>query len=137
MIVARALNDNGSALNVCPLITIDRLGVDRSSIRENGMMVRAFDGSKSIVVGEVDFTLETGSCQFVVPFVVVDISTTFNMLLGRPWVHTVGVIPSSQHQKVKFIKGDKIITIMAEKEILIHSSSAIPFIDTHEIRGDN
>lgn len=90
-------------------------------------MVRAFDGSKSIAVGELDLTLKIGPCQFVVPFVIVDIPTTFNMLLGRPWIHTTGAIPFSLHQKVKFIRGDKIITIMAEKEIPIHSSSVVPF----------
>lgn len=42
MIVARVLIYNCLALNVRPLITTDQLGVDRSSIREIGMMVRAF-----------------------------------------------------------------------------------------------
>lgn len=42
---------------------MDRLGVDWSSIRENKMMVRVFDGSKKIAVGEVDFMLEIGPCQ--------------------------------------------------------------------------
>jgi hypothetical protein len=29
MVVARVLVDNGSALNVCPLITIQKLGIDK------------------------------------------------------------------------------------------------------------
>lgn len=68
---------------MCPLITIDHLIVDRSFIRENLMMVRAFDGSKSVVVGEVDLVLAFGPCQFEVSYIVVDILVTFNMLLGR------------------------------------------------------
>lgn len=47
-------------------------------------MVRAFNGSKSIVVGEVNLVLEIGPCQFQVPFIVVYIRATFNMLLGPP-----------------------------------------------------
>lgn len=36
MNVTRVLIDNSSTLNVCPLIIIDRLGVDRSCIRKMG-----------------------------------------------------------------------------------------------------
>ncbi|RVW62795.1 hypothetical protein CK203_058919 [Vitis vinifera] len=34
---------------------------------------------------------------------VLKIPTSFNLLLGRPWIHRAGAIPSSLHQKVKFI----------------------------------
>ncbi|RVW25754.1 Transposon Ty3-I Gag-Pol polyprotein [Vitis vinifera] len=34
---------------------------------------------------------------------VLRIPTSFNLLLGRPWIHRAGAIPSSLHQKVKFI----------------------------------
>lgn len=87
MIVPRVLVDNNS-LNVCPLITIDQLGVDRSFLREKRMIVRAFNGFKSVATGEVDLVLETGPCQFEVPYIAVDIPVTFNMLLGCPWIHT-------------------------------------------------
>lgn len=86
---------------MCPLFTIDRLGVDCSSDRENGKMVRAFKGSKSIAVGEVALTLEIGPCQFAVPLVVVDIPVTFNMLLGCSWIHIVRAIPSNLTSKGK------------------------------------
>lgn len=46
MIMARLLINNGSALNVCPLITLDHLDVDCSFIRESRMMVRTFYGLK-------------------------------------------------------------------------------------------
>lgn len=51
MIISRVLIDNGSALNVCPMLTLSRLGVDDSLIRPNGMMVRAFDGTKTSAYG--------------------------------------------------------------------------------------
>ncbi|RVW45385.1 Retrovirus-related Pol polyprotein from transposon 17.6 [Vitis vinifera] len=34
---------------------------------------------------------------------VLRIPTSFNLLLGRPWIHRAGAIPSFLHQKVKFI----------------------------------
>lgn len=87
-------------------------------------MVRVFDVFKRVTVGEVDLMLEIGPCQFDIPFIVVDISVTSNMLCCLPLIHDVGAIPSSLHQRVKFIKKDKLITIMVEKRfrsVLIQS----------------
>ena len=45
MIVSRVLIDNGSALNIFPMSTIERLNVDTSLIRLTTMIIRAFDGT--------------------------------------------------------------------------------------------
>ena len=38
-------------------------------------------------------------------FHVSDAKTSYNILLGRPWLHENGVIPSTLHQCFKFYKG--------------------------------
>ena len=43
MSVSRVLIDNGSALNVCLMCTIERLNVDTSLIHPTTMIIRAFD----------------------------------------------------------------------------------------------
>uniref|UniRef100_A0A2N9GM44 Integrase catalytic domain-containing protein n=1 Tax=Fagus sylvatica TaxID=28930 RepID=A0A2N9GM44_FAGSY len=45
-IVSRVLIDNGSALNVCPLSTLEKLDIDPTRVRVNSMIVRAFDGTR-------------------------------------------------------------------------------------------
>ena len=54
MVVARVLIDNGSSLNICPLATLDLMGVDRNDLKPSSITVRAFDGSKREILGEVD-----------------------------------------------------------------------------------
>ena len=39
-------------------------------------------------------------------FQVLRIPTSFNLLLGRRWIHRAEAIPSFLHQKVKFIHDD-------------------------------
>ena len=39
------------------------------------------------------------------------IPVSFNLLLGRSWIHSAGAIPSSLHLKVKFIHDGRVITI--------------------------
>ncbi|KAF8407326.1 hypothetical protein HHK36_006453 [Tetracentron sinense] len=129
MIVARVLIDNGSALNVCPRATIQSLGISEENIKPNGMTIRAFDSSKRQVVGEIDLEVTIGPHNFDITFQVVDIPAAFNLLLGRPWLHSAGAVPSSLHQRLKYIKDDEVITILAENMPSIRHQSDIPFID--------
>ena len=118
-IISRVLVDNGSSLNVCPLATLNLLEVEPSSIKLNSTVVRAFDGSKREIVGEVELEVTIGPQTFSIPFQVLDIPRTFNLLLGRPWIHAAGAIPSSLHQRVKFIIDGQLITVMGEQDYAI------------------
>jgi hypothetical protein len=129
MIVARVLIDNGSALNVCPLAAISKLGVDRASIRPCSTTIRAFDGSKRQVQVEVDLHVEIGPHTFEITFQVLDIPAAYNFLLGRPWVHSAGAVPSSLHQSLKYVIKDHLVTVHAEEDLMVLQSSGIPFID--------
>ena len=42
-----------------------------------------------------------------------DIPVTYALLLGRPWYHILGRVPSTVHQKVKFLLDGEVITIDA------------------------
>ena len=44
-------------------------------------------------------------------FQILRIHVSFNLLLGRPWIHSVGVIPYSLHLKVRFIHDGRVISI--------------------------
>ncbi|PKI30854.1 hypothetical protein CRG98_048755, partial [Punica granatum] len=50
------------------------------------------------------------------------------LLLGRPWIHSAGAIPSSLHQKVKFTVEEKIITVKGEEDYAIYKETAVPYI---------
>ena len=55
-------------------------------------------------MGTLETELLIGPTTFVTVFQVLRIPTSFNLLLGRPWIHRARVIPSSLHQKVMFIR---------------------------------
>ena len=59
-----------------------------------------------------------GQVKYSILFQVLRIQSSFNLLLGRPWIHEVGTIPSSLHQKVKFIHEGRIITIQSDKDVV-------------------
>ena len=127
-IVSRVLIDNGSSLNVCLFATLYLLRVNIAQVKPSTTTVRAFDGSKREIAGEIDLEVEIGPQVFVISFQVLDIPRSFNLLLGRPWIHSTGAIPSSLHQKVKFITNGQIITILGEQDYNIYKDTAIPYI---------
>ena len=49
-------------------------------------------------------------------FHVIDAKTTYNMLLGRPWIHQNGVVSSTFHQCFKYCKNGQVKTIIADSK---------------------
>ncbi|RDY10313.1 hypothetical protein CR513_05181, partial [Mucuna pruriens] len=70
---------------------------------------------QSKVMGEITLPIRTGPTTFDITFQVMDIRPAYNFLLGRPWIHVGGVVPSSLHQKVKFTADGQLISVMGEK----------------------
>ncbi|WRX22821.1 G-patch domain - like 10 [Theobroma cacao] len=123
--VAKVLLDNGSSLNVMPIRTLARLPINMSYMRKSQMIVRAFDEIRREVVGDIEISVEIGPCTFTIEFQVMDIALSYNYLLGRPWIHMAGAIPSSLHQKVKFIAEGKI-------DLLISKPADTPYVEATE-----
>ncbi|KAA3483834.1 gag/pol polyprotein [Gossypium australe] len=131
-IVPNVLIDNGSALNVMPLATLSRMPVDMSYLRPCHSVVRAFDGTRREVMGKIEIPLEVGPCTYNVEFHVMDINPSYNCLLGRPWIHSAGAVPSSLHQKVKFIMDSRLVTVEGEEDIVASISAVTPYIEVNK-----
>ncbi|XP_071939953.1 uncharacterized protein [Coffea arabica] len=119
----KALIDNRSALNICPWSTLEKLGLQDIKLRSSGTIVRGFDGAQREPIGEVDLVIEMGPAQFQITCQVMHFPSVYNVLLGRPWIHKSGAVPSSLHQLLKFIVNDKLITIFAEENCFVIADS--------------
>ncbi|XP_040957895.1 uncharacterized protein [Gossypium hirsutum] len=125
------LIDNGSTLNVLPLSTLNRLPIDSSHMKTCQNIVRAFDGTEKKVIERIEIPLLIGPTVYEVDFLVMDIKPSYNCLLGRPWIHSVGVIPSSLHQKLKLVSEGQLVTINAEEDIITTVSNETPYMETN------
>ena len=70
-------------------------------------------------MGTLEIELLIGPTIFATLFQVLRIPTSFNLLFGRPWIHRAGAIPSSLHQKVKFIHDGQVITVQSVGDMFI------------------
>ncbi|XP_040963882.1 uncharacterized protein [Gossypium hirsutum] len=131
-ILPGVLVDNGSALNVLPLSTLNRLPVDSSHMKSCQNVVRAFDGTERRVMGRIDIPLLIGLTIYEVDFLVMDIKPSYSCLLGRPWIHSAGTVPSSLHQKLKLVSEGRVVTIDAEEDIIASVTNDVPYLETSD-----
>ncbi|XP_070047135.1 uncharacterized protein [Nicotiana tomentosiformis] len=100
--IKRVMVDGGSSIDVCPLSTLQIMKINTDRIRPSNVRIRAFDRSTRDTIGEINLTMMIGIVDFEIVFQVVDMETSYNFLLGRPWIYTARAVPSTLHQMLKF-----------------------------------
>src|ERR1051325_3749090 len=124
--LSNILVDTGSSLNVMPKTTLARLAYKGTPMKFNDIMVRAFDGSRKSVIGEVDLPMTIGPHTFQITFQVMDVPAAYSCLLGRPWIYEAGAVTSTLHQKLKFTVNGKLVKSPRRK---LKKRSQMRFLD--------
>ena len=130
--VPSVLLDNCSALDICPLVIAIALGFSPSDFGPYTQIVRVYEGTQRIVIGTLTTHVMIGPVRYFVLFQVLRIQSFFNLLFGRPWIHEIGAIPSSLHQKVKFIHKGCIITIQSDRDVVTSSEPVLQISHSEE-----
>ena len=111
--------DNGSALCVCPLKMLSKFKIEESELEPSTMVVKAYDNTMRSAKGIFRAKISTGVVESWVEVIVLDILANYALLLGRPWLHPLGAIPSTLHRKVKIPWGTDVVTINAQEELIV------------------
>ncbi|GAU38495.1 hypothetical protein TSUD_64750 [Trifolium subterraneum] len=126
--LSNVLVDTGSSLNVMSKFTLDKLAYRGAPLRPSALIVKAFDGSRKSVIGEIDLPILVGPYEFQITFQVMDIQASYSCLLGRPWIHEAGAVTSTLHQKLKFVREGKLVIVNGEEALLVSHLSAFSYI---------
>ncbi|KAI5428056.1 hypothetical protein KIW84_033173 [Lathyrus oleraceus] len=133
--LSNVLVDTGSSLNVLPKSTLSNLSYQGAPMRYSGVIVKAFDGSRKTVIGEVDLRVKIGPRDFQITFQVMDIHLAYSCLLGRPWIHEAGAVTSTLHQTLKFVKNGKLVIVGGEKALLVSHLSSFSYVEAQDEVG--
>ncbi|XP_056852531.1 uncharacterized protein LOC130501721 [Raphanus sativus] len=114
-LVKRILVDNGSSINIIFHSTYADLGLEPKALTRKATPLVGFSGEVKQTLGEVLLPVYAEGINQATKFLVVDCPSSYNVILGRPWIHDMGAIPSTLHQLVKFptpwgikvVKGDQ------------------------------
>ena len=62
----------------------------------------SFEGKMVIPKGQIRLPIQIGSDVVEVDFILVDAFSPYTAIMGRPWLHTLGAVSSTLHQKLKY-----------------------------------
>ena len=99
---------------------------DLGKLEQNKVNVISFDGVQRDTLGAVNLVIQLGPAKFSAQFQVLDIDTSSNLILGRPFIHMAGVTPSTLHQMMKLIWKNEELVIHGEGS---HSGRQEPIVD--------
>ncbi|KAM3016254.1 hypothetical protein FF2_000296 [Malus domestica] len=108
--VSCMLVDGGSAINIMPKSTMTTISIKVDELSLSRLLIQGFNQGGQRAMGMIRVEMTIGELKSSTIFHVIDARTSYGLLLGRPWIHANGVIPSTLHQCLKFYReGVKVI----------------------------
>ena len=103
--------DGGSAAKIMYPDLFKGLKLKPEDLLPYSSPLMSFDGKLVTPKGMIRLPIQTDPKIVEVDFIVVDTYFPYIAIVGRPWLHTLGAVTSSLHQKVKLPSGDWFLEI--------------------------
>ncbi|XP_074300187.1 uncharacterized protein LOC141631412 [Silene latifolia] len=100
--VRKVLVDTDSSVNLIMLKTIENMGFSEKDLQKKTIPLVGFSGETTNSLGEIMIPTYAGGINKQVRYLFIDGPFTYNVILGRPWLHLMKAVPSTYHQCVKF-----------------------------------
>ena len=107
--------DQGSATEIMYPDLFNGLNLKTEDLTPYNSPLVSFEGKVVIPKGQVRLPVQTGSEIVEVDFIVVDAYSPYTAIVAKPWLHTLGAVSSTLHQKVKYPSGGKIEEILGDQ----------------------
>ena len=110
--VKRVIINQGSATEIMYPDLFKGLNLKPKNLTAYSSSLVSFEGKMVIPKGQIRLPMQTGSDVVEVDFIVVDAFSPYTAIMGRPWLHTFGVVSFILHQKVKYPLRDQVLEIL-------------------------
>ncbi|XP_023922707.2 uncharacterized protein LOC112034148 [Quercus suber] len=101
-VVKRIMIDQGSGADVMYPDLFRGLGLRKEDLAKYNTPLVGFDGKMVTPEGQISLPVNMEGKEIMVSFVTVASYSPYTAILGRPWIHAMGAVPSTLHMKVKF-----------------------------------
>ncbi|XP_059663856.1 uncharacterized protein LOC132309581 [Cornus florida] len=102
-LVRRVLIDAGSSANIITKWTFDQLKLATNKIRPTRSPLVGFDGRIVEPIGVITLSVTAAKRFLKENFVIMDIHPTYNLLMGRGWIHRMEGVPSTLYQVMRYV----------------------------------
>ena len=96
----RVLVDQGSAIEIMYLDFYKGLNLKSEDLTAYASPLISFEGKTVISKGQIKLPIQIDSEVVEVDFIVVDSYSPYTAIVARPWLHALGAVSSTLHQKV-------------------------------------
>ena len=100
--VKRVMVDQGSTVEIMYPDLYKGLNLKVEELTPYNSPLVSFEGKIIIPKGQIRLPVQTSSEVVEVDFIVVDAYSPYLVIVARLWLHTLGVVSSTLHQKVKY-----------------------------------
>ena len=132
--VKRVMIDQDSAAKIMYPDLYKGLGLKPENLTTYGSPLVSFEGKMVVPKGQIRLPVQVGTDVIEVDFIVVDAFFPYTAIMGRPWLHTLGVVSSTLHQKVKYPSEDQMLEIVGSQSVarqcLVAAIQHKPEVDT-------
>ena len=66
--------------------------------------------------GQISLLVNMEGKEMTVAFIVVALFSPYMAILGRPWIHMIGAVPSTLHVKIKFSTKQGIVVVKGSQQ---------------------
>ncbi|XP_017256033.2 uncharacterized protein LOC135147082 [Daucus carota subsp. sativus] len=101
-LIKRVMVDNGSAANIMTRNTLQEMGLADSDMIKQSTTLVGFSGETKRTMGEITLPTYAQGLNMLTKFLIIDCEITYNVIMGRPWIHDLKAVPSTFHQVIKF-----------------------------------
>ena len=115
--VKMVMVDQGSAAEIMYLDLYKGLNLKAEDLTPYNSPLVSFEGKIIIPKGQIRLLVQTSSEVVEVDFIVVDAYSPYLVIVARPWLHTLGVVSSTLHQKVKYPSEGQIKEILGDQSM--------------------
>ena len=132
--VRRVLVDQGSAVEIMYPDLYKGLNMKSKDLTAYASFLISFDGKTVIPKGQIRLPIQIDSEVVEVDFIVVDLYSPYTAIMARPWLHALGAISSTLHQKVKYpfeglvkeILGNQSVARQCIVAAILHKPKVVP-----------
>ena len=113
--VKRVLVDQGSAVEIMYPDLYKGLNLKPKDLTAYDSPLVSFGGKTVTPKGQIRLPIQTGSDVVEVDFIVVDAYSPYTIIMARPWLHALGAVSSTLHQKVKYLSEGQVKGIIGNQ----------------------
>jgi len=105
-------------------------------------MIYDFNAGSSHPLGKIRLRCRIGDLKSEVTCYIIDTDMSYNLLLGRPWIHANWIVPSTLHQCFKYVEDDAMVrTVFAKKQpfkgVKNHFTDALLYQEANKVSNES